>query len=116
MKTRPVNSVDVTFRAFADWTRLRILNLLRTGELCVCDLVDVLQIPQPYASRHLACLRKARLVQTRKAGLWNYYRLVPAPDEVREKLLAALAASVPQSSELRQDLRRLTARGKQCCE
>ena len=54
--------VDFMFRAFSDRTRLRILHLLRGGELCVCDLVEVLGVPQPKASRHLAYLRKAGLV------------------------------------------------------
>ena len=53
--------VDLVFRAFSDRTRLRILHLLRGGELCVCDLVKVLDVPQPKASRHLAYLRRAGL-------------------------------------------------------
>jgi ArsR family transcriptional regulator, arsenate/arsenite/antimonite-responsive transcriptional repressor len=116
MKTQPANSVDATFRALADWTRLRILNLLRGGELCVCDLVDVLEIPQPSASRHLAQLRKARLVVARKEGLWSYYRLARAHDGLHEKLLEALAAAARQAPELAHDARRLATRGKGCCE
>jgi ArsR family transcriptional regulator len=58
--------VDRLFRAFSDRTRLRILHLLQEGELCVCDLVSVLRVPQPTASRHLAYLRRAGLVRVRK--------------------------------------------------
>jgi ArsR family transcriptional regulator len=70
--------VPAVFRALSDPTRLRILHLLQGGELCVCDLVDILDVPQPTASRHLAYLRKTGLVLTRKEGHWNYYRLAPA--------------------------------------
>ena len=50
----PRAAVDWMFKAFSDPLRLRILHVLRGGELCVCDLVDVLKVPQPTASRHLA--------------------------------------------------------------
>lgn len=78
MKTKPANATDLAFRAFSDWNRLRIVNLLRGGELCVCDLVDVLGLPQPVASKHLAYLRRAKLVASRREGLWVYYQLAPA--------------------------------------
>ena len=71
-------SVDLMFRAFSDRTRLRILCLIRKRELCVGDIVDILQVPQPRISRHLAYLRKAGLVIVRKAGLWSYYGLASA--------------------------------------
>ena len=58
----PAARVELMFRAFSDPTRLRILGLLRGGERCVCELVDILRCPQPKASRHLAYLRKAGLV------------------------------------------------------
>jgi ArsR family transcriptional regulator, arsenate/arsenite/antimonite-responsive transcriptional repressor len=115
MKTKPVNSVDIAFRAFSDWTRLRILNLLRGGELCVCDLTDVLETPQPGISRHLAYLRKAKLVIGRKDGLWSYYRLAPARDPFHQSLLESLAACVQNAPELATDTKRLAARGKRCC-
>jgi ArsR family transcriptional regulator, arsenate/arsenite/antimonite-responsive transcriptional repressor len=115
MKTKPVNSVDVAFRAFSDWTRLRILNLLRSGELCVCDLTDLLEIPQPAISKHLAYLRKAKLVIGRKDGLWSYYRLAAARDAFHQSLLVSLAACVAHAPELAKDTKRLAARGKHCC-
>lgn len=91
MKTRttPV-PIKTVFRALSDQTRLRILNLLRGGELCVCHLVAVLGVPQPTASRHLSYLRKAGLVVARKQGLWSYYRLSPARGKSRRTLLASL--------------------------
>jgi ArsR family transcriptional regulator, arsenate/arsenite/antimonite-responsive transcriptional repressor len=83
-------SVDLMFRAFSDRTRLRILHLLRSGELCVGDVVDILQIPQPRVSRHLAYLRRANLVVVRKEGLWCHYSLTPARSTFHRKLLQCL--------------------------
>ena len=64
--------------ALADETRLRVMNLLGRGELCVCDLMCVLKEPQSKVSRHLAYLRRSGLVKARKQGLWMYYRLADA--------------------------------------
>lgn len=97
-------SVDVMFRAFSDRTRLRILNLLRGGELCVCDIVRVLELPQPKISRHLAYLRRAGLVNARKEGLWIHYRLAKAMGEFHESLLKCLACCFACVPELERDL------------
>ncbi len=108
---------DTCFRALSDRTRLRILNLLQGGELCVCDLVAVLDVPQPTASRHLAYLRKAGLVLARKEGLWHYYRLTPARGTFHEKLLECVAASRVEAPELAADTERLRlGQGPSCCE
>ena len=115
MKAATISRVDVMFRAFSDRTRLRILHLLRGGELCVCDLVEVLGVPQPKTSRHLAYLRKAGLVVARKEGLWNYYRLARARNAFHAKLLDCLDCCFREAPELAHDARRLTARGKNCC-
>ena len=109
--------IDTIFRALSDRTRLRILNLLRGGELCVCDLVSVLDVPQPTASRHLAYLRKAGLVLARKEGLWHYYRLSPAQSKFHKKLLECVEATVQELSELTQDVERLRLGGRTgCCD
>jgi ArsR family transcriptional regulator, arsenate/arsenite/antimonite-responsive transcriptional repressor len=116
MKTKSLQRADVTFRAFSDPTRLRILHLLRGGELCVCDIVEVLGVPQPKASRHLAYLRKAGLVLARKQGLWNYYRLTPARDSLHERLLECLVSCFHDVPELARDGRRLAVRKGSCCQ
>ncbi len=65
------------FKALSDGTRLRmLLLLLNNGELCVCDLMESMQIPQSTASRHLALLRNAGLVDGERHGTWMYYRVV----------------------------------------
>jgi len=115
MKTKLAQRVDVMFRAFSDRTRLRILHLLGGGELCVCDLVAVLDVPQPKASRHLAYLRRAGLVIARKEGLWSYYTLAPARGVFHEKILDCLGCCFRDDLELSRDLKRLEARRKKCC-
>ena len=92
--------------AFADPTRLRILNLLRSGEQCVGDLVQLLQVPQSSASRHLAHLRSAGLVDTRKAGLWVYYALAKPVSPFHARLVDCLSCCFQEVPELQSDLER----------
>jgi ArsR family transcriptional regulator, arsenate/arsenite/antimonite-responsive transcriptional repressor len=95
--------VDRMFRAFSDRTRLRILYLLLDGELCVCSLTEILRIPQPKVSAHLAYLRKAGLVSVRKAGLWSNYSLATAETPLHKSLLACLAECFHDVPEIRDD-------------
>lgn len=117
--SRKPASADAMFRAFSDRTRLRILNLLRGGETCVCDLVRVLDAPQAKVSRHLAYLRRAGLVKARKQGLWHHYRLASARSAFHQKLMECLACCLGEVPELKRDLERM---GRQpsglnpCCD
>jgi ArsR family transcriptional regulator len=70
------------FRALGDTTRIRILELLARGELCVCDLTAAIEIPQPLLSHHLRILREAGFITARKDGRWSYYALKPERLEV----------------------------------
>jgi ArsR family transcriptional regulator len=79
---RQLATMERVFQALADKTRLRILGLLLTGEVCVCHIHESLAVSQPKASRHLAYLRRAGIVQTRRQGLWVYYRLAENHDEL----------------------------------
>jgi ArsR family transcriptional regulator len=74
------------FKGFADPIRLRILNTLAAGELCVCDLVDILRLPQSSVSRHLAYLRRAKLVEATREGKFAHYRLAEPGDVVHRTL------------------------------
>jgi ArsR family transcriptional regulator, arsenate/arsenite/antimonite-responsive transcriptional repressor len=67
--------MELLFRALADRTRLRLLNLMGADEVCVCYFVEVLRIPQPKISRHLAYLKKAGVVESRRDGKWMHYRI-----------------------------------------
>lgn len=118
MKTATsTNRVDRIFRAFSDRTRLRILNLLRGGELCVCDLMDVLGAPQAKVSRHLAYLRRTGLVRARKEGLWSYYTLTPPRGAFHAKLIECLGCCFNDVPELARDaakLHRTNGRAVRC--
>jgi ArsR family transcriptional regulator, arsenate/arsenite/antimonite-responsive transcriptional repressor len=102
------------FAAFADPTRLRVLNLLRDGELCVCELVRVLGMSQPKISRHLAILREADLVEDRKDGRWVHYSLAKPPAALHKRLLGCVGECFADVELLRDDLKRLNRRGKNC--
>ena len=91
------------FRAFSDPIRLRILHLLQKGELCVNDLVAIINVPQPTASRHLAYLRRARSVITRKKGKWIFYALTPARTVFEKKLLDCLSQCFDEVPQIRKD-------------
>jgi len=111
------DTVDLMFRAFSDRTRLRILHLLSNGELCVGDIVAILQVPQPRASRHLGYLRKAKLVTVRKSGLWSFYSLASAETSFHEKLIECLAGCFHDVPELQADSARAAQVRKSggCC-
>lgn len=78
------------FWALSDLTRLRILHFLRNGELCVGDLVELLDVPQPKVSRHLHHLREAGLVAVRRSGLWAFYSRETIEDQAQILMLNAL--------------------------
>jgi len=116
-RTAARNGADAKFRAFSDPTRLRILHLLQQGELCVGDLVRIIQVPQPTASRHLAYLRRAGLVVTRKEGVWTYYALAKAGNSFHKKLLECLGHCFNEVRELASDAIRAAKirQGGGCC-
>lgn len=111
------NGADTKFRAFSDQTRLRILHLLQAGELCVNDLVEIIAVPQPTASRHLAYLRRAELVVTRKSGSWTHYALAPAQNPFHKKLLECLSQCFVEVPEIAKDATRAAKLKKAggCC-
>ena len=114
------DKVDLIFRAFSDRTRLRILNLLAgREEICVCDFMSVLELPQAKVSRHLAYLRKAGLVTGRKEEQWMHYRLLPAKGKFHAKLLECLSCCMGEVPTLKADRQRLgrccDSPAKKCC-
>ena len=109
-----IGTLETLFKALADRTRLRILGLLLGGEVCVCDIHESLKIPQPRASRHLAYLRRAGLVEARKKGLWVHYRLAPAADAVRGAVVDAVGHALGHVPAVARDRQRLDKRTG-CC-
>ena len=109
-----IQQMETLFQALGDATRLRILGLLLTGEVCVCHIHESLKVSQPKASRHLAYLRRAGLVDTRRDGLWIYYRLAEAPDPVVAAVKQAVAHALGHVDGVRRDALRLQ-RKNGCC-
>ena len=106
--------MEALFKALADTTRLRILGLLLIGEVCVCDIHESLKIAQPKASRHLAYLRKAGLVETRREGLWIHYRLGNLRDPVLAAITDAVRHALTHIETVHRDAERLQKRTG-CC-
>jgi ArsR family transcriptional regulator len=111
---KSLTEMETVFKALADTTRLRILGLLLTGEVCVCHIHESLRIPQPKASRHLAYLRRAGLVDTRKEGLWVYYRLAASSDPVLSTIQQAIMHALRHLDAVKRDASRLRKKTG-CC-
>jgi len=105
-------SLDQFFRALADPTRLRLLNLIGGREICVCFFVEILGMSQPKISRHLAYLRRAGLVAARRDGKWMHYRLEMPCDEVARDILRSTLKGLAARPEMQRDVRQL---GSACC-
>ena len=105
-------SLDLVFRALADPTRLRLLNLIADREICVCYFVEILRISQPKVSRHLAYLRRAGIVAARREGKWMHYRLVAPKDQAVAGILREILLHLKNKPEMRRDISRL---GSACC-
>jgi ArsR family transcriptional regulator, arsenate/arsenite/antimonite-responsive transcriptional repressor len=100
------------FKALADPTRLRLINLIGESEVCVCFLVEILRTSQPKISRHLAYLRRARIVTARREGKWMHYSLTYPPDEHAARIFRELRASLNEHPEFQRDREKLL---KVCC-
>jgi ArsR family transcriptional regulator len=109
-----IGQLETVLKALADGTRLRILGLLAAGEVCVCHIHDSLKISQPKASRHLAYLRRAGLVTTRRDGQWVYYALAPAADPLVTTIQQAVTHALGHVELVRKDAQRLQ-RQTGCC-
>lgn len=98
----------VITKALSDRQRVRILMLLRGGELCVCQIIEVLGLAPSTVSKHLSILDGARLVASRKDGRWMHYRLPDASADVRvHPLLTWLGERLKNDRTVAQDDRKL---------
>lgn len=105
-------TLERLFQAFADRTRLRLLNLMSRGEICVCYFVEILDEPQPKISRHLAYLRRAGLVESRRDGKWVHYRLIRPNDQTSARVLDTVLESLCDDRQMTRDAEALR---KVCC-
>jgi ArsR family transcriptional regulator, arsenate/arsenite/antimonite-responsive transcriptional repressor len=104
--------IEDLFKALADRTRLRLISLIGESEVCVCFLVEILHISQPKISRHLAYLKRARIVAARREGKWIHYRLSEPPDEHAARIFREVRASLAEHPELQRDREKLE---RICC-
>ncbi len=105
-------NIELLFKALADRTRLRLISLMGDDEICVCFHVEVLNISQPKISRHLAYLRRAGLVTSRREGKWIHYRVVEPPDPHAARIFSEVRAWLISDPAMQRDRARLT---KICC-
>jgi ArsR family transcriptional regulator len=109
--------INLMFRAFSDPTRLRILHLIQSREMCVGDIVEVLRLPQPTVSRHLSYLRRAGLVRGRRDGLWVFYSLAVADTSFHRRLLGCVGTCFDDVPQIARDAKRAASIRKSggCC-
>jgi ArsR family transcriptional regulator len=101
------------FQALGDTTRLRLLNILdRVGEICVCELVDALEVPQYNVSRHLQILASSGWVESFRRGKWVYYRIARQLRPYQRELLRAIEHLRDDRQDFRQDEARAGRRFK----
>ena len=103
---------ELFFSALADKTRLRLLNLMRDGEVCVCFFAGTLGTNNPKISRHLSYLKRAGLVTGRRDGKWVHYRINQPKDEYAKEVFAATMKMLESDKEMKTDRKRLIA---VCC-
>lgn len=104
--------LEMLFQALGDRTRLRLLNLMSAGEVCVCFFVEALDEPQPKISRHLAFLRKAGLVAARRDAKWMHYSLATPEHEGARKIFSRTLATLGDDPEMQRDR---AALARACC-
>ena len=104
--------MELFFRALADRTRLRLINLMSQGEICVCFFVEVIETNQPKISRHLAYLKRAGIVDARRDGKWMHYQITTPPDEHAAQVLREVQTWLRADPEMQKDYSRLA---RVCC-
>jgi len=110
--SRTSYDIEILFRALADRTRLRLISLIGESEVCVCLFVAILKSSQPKISRHLAYLRRAGIVATRREGKWMHYRLTEPPDKHAARIFREVRAALAEHPELQRDRDKLL---QVCC-
>lgn len=105
--------LEFLFKALADRTRLRLLNLMASGEVCVCFFVEVLGTNQPKISRHLAYLRRAGVVAARREGKWMHYRISTPENEHAARVFKEVMTWLGEDRDMQRDRARMASI---CCE
>ena len=105
-------NMDRFFRALADHTRLRLLNLMRGDEVCVCFFTEILGTHQPKISRHLAYLRRAGIVSARREGQWMHYRITEPGDAHAARVLKDVINWLATDKQMQKEREKLE---RVCC-
>ena len=108
------NDLSQLFKCLSEPIRLRILNLLLNhGELCVCNIVDTLEISQGVISRHLAYLRNNNILKSRREGTWIYYQII-GKDKLAHTIMTQLKVNGFRTSEFKIDLAKFSELQNAC--
>lgn len=98
-------NMELFFAALADRTRLRLLNMMGRDEVCVCFFAEVIGTNQPKISRHLAYLKRAKLVSARRDGKWMHYRIAELPNQKASEIFKGVMEMLFEDKEMRKDRR-----------
>lgn len=109
MAEKKAFDLTLFFAALADRTRLRLLNLLRDGEVCVCFFAGTLGTNNPKVSRHLAYLKRAGLVSGRRDGKWVHYSIRRPADPAAAQVFDATMQALDRDQEMQDDRKHLAA-------
>lgn len=112
MKAEKAFDLELFFAALSDRTRLRLLNLMRGGEVCVCFFAEALGTNNPKISRHLAYLKRAGLVEARREGKWMHYKITEPHDKQAAELFSATMNMIAADPQMRCDAETLF---RVCC-
>lgn len=112
MKEEKTFNPELFFAALADRTRLRLLNLMRDGEVCVCFFAETLETNNPKISRHLSYLKRAKLVSGRRDGKWIHYQITAPKNEKVKEIFTRIMEVIAEDKEMQNDRKTLA---KVCC-
>lgn len=112
MKSEKSFNLELFFAALADRTRLRLLNLMRDGEVCVCFFAETLNTNNPKISRHLSYLKRANLVSGRRDGKWMHYQISEPKNGKALEMFSNLMEILKEDEEMQTDRERLV---NVCC-
>jgi ArsR family transcriptional regulator len=110
-----MNPAPSLFRALGDETRWRIVRLVMDRALCVCELADILEMPQSSVSSHVQIIRKAGLLESERCGKWTYFRIHPNYLPLLSEIISALPKETAHRSYETKAKTRLIDRANSCC-
>ncbi|WP_411826544.1 ArsR/SmtB family transcription factor [Luteolibacter sp. AS25] len=111
-----MDNPTIFFRALADETRWRIVHLVKDCALCVCELADIMSMPQSSVSSHVQIIRKAGLLESERCGKWTYFRIHTDYLPLLSEIISSLPDELDHGSDLKKRQDRLADRENSCCQ